>query len=50
MNIYKFSQVWDRKPGREKETLLKKFTQRSLTDKSTFISASIGCENVRRNY
>ena len=46
MNIYKFCRGWDRKPGGEKETLLKKFTQRSLTGYSTFISGSIGCENV----
>ena len=32
MNIYKFCQGWDRKPDGEKETLLKKFTQMSLTD------------------
>ena len=31
MNIYKFRQGWDRKPGGEKETLLKKFTRRFLT-------------------
>ena len=46
MNIYKFCRGWDRKPGGKKETLLKKFTQRSLTGYSTFISGSIGCENV----
>ena len=45
MNIYKFYQGWDRKPG-GKETLLKTFTQRFLTDQSTFISGSIGCESV----
>ena len=27
-------------------TLLKTFAQRSLTDESTFISGSVGCENV----
>ena len=43
--------MWEpHKPGREKETLLKKFTQRSLTDKSTFISGSIVSKNVYRNY
>ena len=32
MNMYKFCQGWDRKPaGWEEETLLKKFTRRSLT-------------------
>ena len=31
MNIYKFYQGWDRKPGEEEETLLKNFTQTSLT-------------------
>ena len=31
MSIYEFRQGWDRKPGGEKETLLKRFTQRSLT-------------------
>ena len=46
MNIYKFCQRWDRKAGGEKETLLKKFTQRSLTGYSTFIGGSIGCKNV----
>ena len=50
MNIYTFSQGWDRKPGREKKTLLKNFTQMSLTGKSTFISGSIGRENVCKNY
>ena len=32
MNIYNFCKGWDRKPGGEKETLLKKFAQSSLTD------------------
>ena len=31
MNKYNFSEDWDRKPGVEEETLLKKFIQRSLT-------------------
>ena len=31
MNIYKFCQGWDRKPGGEEETLLKKLTRRPLT-------------------
>ena len=31
MNIYKFRQGWGRKLGGEEETLLKKFTRRSLT-------------------
>ena len=31
MNIYKFCQGWDRKPSGEEESLLKKFTRRSLT-------------------
>ena len=30
INVYKFCQGWDRKPVGEKETLLKRFTQRSL--------------------
>ena len=37
---------WDRIPGGEKETLLKTFAQRSLTDESTFIIGNVGCENV----
>ena len=32
MNKYKFCQGWDKKPGGEKEILLKKFTQSSLID------------------
>ena len=45
MNIYKLCEGWGWKPGGE-ETLLKKFTRRSLTNYSTFITDSIVCENV----
>ena len=31
MNIYEFCQIWDSNLGGEEETLLKTFTQRSLT-------------------
>ena len=44
MNICKFYQNCERKPGGEEETLLKKFTK--ISNKSIFISDGIGCENV----
>ena len=41
MNIYKFCWGWDRKPGREEETLLKMFTQRLFTKVHLSVQAFI---------
>ena len=37
MNIYMFCQGWDKKPGGEEETLLNRFTRRSLTNLLKYI-------------